>query len=112
MKRIHAVRLCRLNVLDLNEEQKRLMAIALKDPATSKFLELKQQRGEAPSPKNSLDPQMSKAFSALGIAGAAGIMQRGQIRQQLNEINENLDEIPSGDASGGDAGGDFSGFWG
>ena len=98
-----------MNGGDLNESQKRLMEIALVDPATSKFLELRGSQGAVPSPENSLSPQMSGAFSALGIAGAAGIMQRGQIRQELNEINENLDQMSGGDASGGDAGGGFEG---
>ena len=96
---------------ELNQTQNRLLEIALADPATSKFLELRGSQGNMPSPTTSLSPQMTGAFSALGIAGAAGIMQRGQIRQELNEINENLADNGGGDAGGGgEAGGDFGGF--
>ena len=95
----------------LNQTQNRLLEIALADPATSKFLELRGSQGSIPSPTTSLSPQMTGAFSALGIAGAAGIIQRGQIRQELNEINENLADNGGGDAGGGgEAGGDFGGF--
>jgi hypothetical protein len=100
-----------MNGGELNQTQKRLLEIALADPATSKFLELRGSQGNMPSPTTSLSPQMTGAFSALGIAGAAGIMQRGQIRQELNEINENLADNGGGDAGGGgEAGGDFGGF--
>jgi hypothetical protein len=96
---------------ELNQTQKRLLEIALADPATSKFLELRGSQGAVPSPKKSLNPQMKGAFSALGIAAGAGMMQRGQIRQELNEINENLADNGGGDAGGGgEAGGDFGGF--
>jgi hypothetical protein len=100
-----------MNGGELNQTQKRLLEIALADPATSKFLELRGSQGNMPSPTTSLSPQMTGAFSALGIAGAAGIMQRGQIRQELNEVNENLADNGGGDAGGGgEAGGDFGGF--
>ena len=96
---------------ELNQMQNRLLEIALADPATSKFLELKGSQGNMPSPTTSLNPQMKGAFSALGIAAGAGIMQRGQIRQELNEINENLTDNGEGDAGGGEeASGDFGGF--
>jgi len=47
------------------------------------------RQGNAPSPAQSsgISPTQS-----LGIVGAAGIVQRGQIRQELDEINDNLDE--------------------
>ena len=100
-----------MNGGELNQTQKRLLEIALADPATSKFLELRGSQGNMPSPTTSLSPQMTGAFSALGIAGAAGIMQRGQIRQELNEFNENLADNGGGDAGGGgEASGDFGGF--
>jgi len=99
-----------MNGGDLSQSQNRLMEIALADSATSKFLELRGSQGNVPSPENSLSPQMPVAFSALGIVGAAGILQRGQIRQELNEINENLDEVSEDldEMSGGEA--DPSGF--
>jgi hypothetical protein len=100
-----------MNGGELNQTQNRLLEIALADPATSKFLELRGSQGSIPSPTTSLNPQMTGAFSALGIAAGAGIMQRGQIRQELNEVNENLADNGGGDASGGgEAGGDFGGF--
>ena len=90
-----------MNGGDLNQLQKRLMEIALADTATVKFLELKGSQGNVPSPENSLSPQMSGAFSALGIAAGAGIIQRGQIRQELNEINESMDDGSGGEVDSG-----------
>ena len=54
-----------------------------------------------PSRENSLNPQMSGAFGTLGIAGSAKIMPRGQIRKELNEIKESLDEASGGEVDPG-----------
>ena len=90
-----------MNEGDLSKVERSIIEIALADPAISKFLELKLSQGVTASPNSSINPQMSGAFTALGIAGSAGIMQRNQIRQELNEMKENLDEMSGGESDPG-----------
>ena len=81
----------------LKHSQEIIMDLALTDPATAKFLKLRGSQENVPKPENSLSPQMTDAFGTLKIATGAGIIQRGQIRQQLNEINENLEDGSKGE---------------
>jgi len=85
----------------LNQSQKRIIEVALGDPIITKFLELRGAQGNTPHPRQSLNPQMTRAFSALGIVGTAGVIQRHQIQQELNDINERMDEGSGGEADSG-----------